>query len=150
MKISEHGRLRMIERTGLNHKERRNMFREALDKGKNIQDIKDEEIREYVKARQHKCMIKLWKDYLFIYSKNGKQLYTMYKLPEDLSGKERYKGGKMTLDKAIKHKKEKRKQYRGAKAVDHTCRNHGSCPYCQGNRTYKNKKREMKFVDIGE
>lgn len=47
----------------------------------------------------------------------------------------------MSLDKAIKHGKEKRKPYRAAKAVDHTCRNHGSCPHCQGNRKYKNNKR---------
>ena len=34
----------------------------------------------------------------------------------------------MSLDKAIKHGKEHRKPYRGAKAVDKSCRNHGSCP----------------------
>ena len=35
----------------------------------------------------------------------------------------------MSLDKAIQHGKEKRKQCRGAKAVDPACRNHGdSCP----------------------
>ncbi len=34
----------------------------------------------------------------------------------------------MSLDKAIEHKKEKRKPYCHAKAVDKTCRNHGSCP----------------------
>jgi len=48
----------------------------------------------------------------------------------------------MTLDKAIKHKKEHRKQYRGAKAVDKSCRNHGNCEYCKENRQYHNKKRE--------
>ena len=32
----------------------------------------------------------------------------------------------MGLEKAIEHGKEKRKAYRGAKAVDSTCRNHGS------------------------
>jgi len=50
----------------------------------------------------------------------------------------------MSLDKAIKHGKEKRKPYRGAKAVDHTCRNHGSCKYCEQNRTYSNRKKEIK------
>lgn len=48
----------------------------------------------------------------------------------------------MSLDKAIRNKKEKRKQYRGAKAFDSSCRNHGSCPYCQSNRTHKFKKAE--------
>lgn len=50
----------------------------------------------------------------------------------------------MSFDAAIEHKKEHRVQYRGAKAVDYTCRNHGSCPWCYGNRTYKNRKRELR------
>ena len=48
---------------------------------------------------------------------------------------------KMSLDKAIEHKKEHRKQYKGAKLVDVFCRNHGACPWCRENRTYKNLKR---------
>lgn len=47
----------------------------------------------------------------------------------------------MSLDKAIKYGKEKRKPYRKAKAVDKQCRNHGNCEWCKSNRTYKNKKR---------
>lgn len=47
----------------------------------------------------------------------------------------------MSLDKAIEHGKEKRKPYRKAKAVDKTCRNHGSCEWCRENRTYKNRKK---------
>lgn len=43
----------------------------------------------------------------------------------------------MSLDKAIEHGKEKRKPYKGAKAVDCTCRNHGSCEWCKNNRLYK-------------
>lgn len=50
----------------------------------------------------------------------------------------------MSLDKAITHGKEHRKSYRGAKAIDHTCRNHGSCGWCRGNRTYKNDKRKLR------
>lgn len=48
----------------------------------------------------------------------------------------------MSMDKAIEHGKEKRKQYRGAKAVDCTCRNHGSCEWCLSNRLHKFKKKE--------
>lgn len=51
------------------------------------------------------------------------------------------------LDKAIKYGKEKRKPYYGSKAIDCTCRNHGSCPWCRENRLYKNKKREQKMLD---
>jgi len=43
----------------------------------------------------------------------------------------------MSLDKAIEHKKEKRKQYHGSKAIDRSCRNHGSCPWCKENRLHK-------------
>lgn len=49
----------------------------------------------------------------------------------------------MSLNKAIESGKEKRKQYTGSKAVDCSCRNHGSCEYCRQNRQYKNTKRLM-------
>lgn len=49
----------------------------------------------------------------------------------------------MSLDKSIQHGKEHRKPYTGAKAVDSTCRNNGGCPWCCGNRTHKNDKREL-------
>lgn len=61
----------------------------------------------------------------------------------------------MSLDKAIPNNgrfdaqdprmrnKEKRKPYRKSKAFDRTCRNHGSCSYCECNRTIANKKREQ-------
>lgn len=46
----------------------------------------------------------------------------------------------MSLNKAIAHGKEKRKPYRKAKAIDRSCRNNGSCPYCAKNRQYTFKK----------
>lgn len=48
----------------------------------------------------------------------------------------------MSFDKAIEYGKEKRKPYRGAKAIDCTCRNHGSCEWCKGNRLYQRNKVE--------
>lgn len=48
----------------------------------------------------------------------------------------------MGLDKAIEHGKEKRKPYFGSKAIDATCRNHGSCGICEGNRLYSARRRE--------
>ena len=50
----------------------------------------------------------------------------------------------MSLDKAIEHKKERRKKFYGAKAVDSTCRNHGTCPWCEDNRLYKSKRLKEK------
>lgn len=47
----------------------------------------------------------------------------------------------MSLDKAIEHGKEHRKPYHGSKAIDRTCRNHGTCDWCKGNRMYSTRKR---------
>lgn len=43
----------------------------------------------------------------------------------------------MSLDKSIAQGKEHRKPYRGSKAIDCTCRNHGSCEWCRQNRQHK-------------
>ena len=51
----------------------------------------------------------------------------------------------MSLDKAIEHKKEKRKQFRKAKAVDKQCRNHGNCKWCKENRLHSSKKRNEMY-----
>ena len=48
----------------------------------------------------------------------------------------------MSLNKAILHRKEHRKEYYGSKAIDPSCRNGGTCGWCQMNRQYKNKKRQ--------
>ncbi|MDE6678446.1 MAG: hypothetical protein K2K02_05335 [Ruminococcus sp.] len=55
----------------------------------------------------------------------------------------------MALDKAIISGKEQRKPYKGEKAVDISCRNHGSCPYCKWKRLYQLKKQleKIKYCD---
>lgn len=50
----------------------------------------------------------------------------------------------MSLDKAIEHHKEHRKAYRGGKAIDKTCQNHGGCPACLSNRIHSTKRRKQK------
>lgn len=40
-------------------------------------------------------------------------------------------------------KKEWCKEYYGSKEFDHSCRNHGSCPWCQSNRQYGDYKRQL-------
>lgn len=55
------------------------------------------------------------------------------------------------LDKAIKSGKEHRKEYRGAKACDKTCRNHGSDDWAKDNRLYRsNKLLEKSEQDLEE
>lgn len=51
----------------------------------------------------------------------------------------------MSLNKAIKYGKEHRKEYRGAKAIDKSCRNNGGCPYCEEGRKHKYKKQELMY-----
>lgn len=53
----------------------------------------------------------------------------------------------MALDKSITNGKEHRRKYIGVKAIDKNCRNHGSCPWCLGNRIYGNKRRLEKAIN---
>lgn len=48
----------------------------------------------------------------------------------------------MTLDKSITHGKEQRRKFRGSKAFDRSCRNHGDCPACFSDRTTQYVKAE--------
>jgi len=52
----------------------------------------------------------------------------------------------MSLDKSIISGKEHRDNYKYnfAKRVDPSCRNHGSCSWCEGNRRYQDKKSKEK------
>lgn len=59
----------------------------------------------------------------------------------------------MALDKAIEHGKERRKTYRGSKAIDPMCRNHGGCPWFEENRKHKFRDKERDYrgrYDCGE
>lgn len=49
----------------------------------------------------------------------------------------------MSFDNEYPNRKDHREEYRGAKRVDSTCRNHGSCDWCRENRLHGNKKREL-------
>jgi hypothetical protein len=58
----------------------------------------------------------------------------------------------MSEIKAILHGKSHRKPYRGAKAVDASCRNHGDDDFSKGNRLYSATKRRLaaEFDDSDE
>lgn len=47
----------------------------------------------------------------------------------------------MAFDKAIKSGKEHRRQYYGPTKHDTSCRPGGGCPWCEGNRTYNDRRR---------
>lgn len=86
MKLSYHGKQRIKERTDLKPNEYEMFFRNALRKGKRINQIKDENIKEWLINNipyKNKGRIKVYQNYVFIYSKNSHRLYTMYKLPDE-------------------------------------------------------------------
>ena len=85
MKISHHASNRMRERLSLNHNERRRLFKLAMKRGKIVQKIKNQRIHDYLANKQKfNSRVRLYQGYVFVYSKNSHQLYTMYKLPDYL------------------------------------------------------------------
>ena len=53
----------------------------------------------------------------------------------------------MAFKLAYPNLKDWRRPYRRSKAVDGSCRNHGSCPYCRGNREHATRQREDEALD---
>ena len=53
----------------------------------------------------------------------------------------------MSLNKGIDSGKERRKQYRDSRLFDVTCRNHGSCGWCEKNRTHNARKAEYASLE---
>ncbi len=54
----------------------------------------------------------------------------------------------MSLEKAIRYGKEHRRPYRGVKAYDPMCCNHGGCERCLRSRTYRTQK-ELEKIRFG-
>jgi hypothetical protein len=54
----------------------------------------------------------------------------------------------MSLDKSIATGKEHRKPFRKSKAVDHTCRNHGTCAYCADNRAHRQARQKKSKIGV--
>lgn len=52
----------------------------------------------------------------------------------------------MSFKQAIRHGKEYRADFRGSKRFDRSCRNHGGCGYCKGNRTFASRKAEAAAI----
>lgn len=89
MKVSHHATQRMLERANINRKNQKQFFRGALNRGLSYGQVNDEILKNYLKSIESSgCKAKLYKGYIFIHSKNSKQLYTMYKVPDKLLAKE--------------------------------------------------------------
>lgn len=48
----------------------------------------------------------------------------------------------MGFDKNYPNRKDRRKKYYDSRAAAGTCRSHGSCTWCLGNRLHKHKKKQ--------
>lgn len=53
----------------------------------------------------------------------------------------------MSLDQAILHGHEHRKPYYRSGRFDRTCRPHGGCSWCYGNRMYAEQRRQSEADD---
>ena len=81
MKLTEHSKLRLRQRAGVRSSEKNKLFRQALLKGISAGNTNNEIIKKYLLKKERHCKAKIYKDYVFMYSKNGKKLYTMYEVP---------------------------------------------------------------------
>jgi hypothetical protein len=54
----------------------------------------------------------------------------------------------MSLDKGIEHGKERRKEYRGNRKFDRSCRHGGSCDRCRSGREHNGKRRGLSAQEI--
>ena len=89
MKLSLHSKLRMEERAKIDTRNQKPFYANALKKGKSPNDLKEGFLKQYLLSKQRKkSKVKLYRGYVFVYSRNNKQLYTMYELPKELLEKE--------------------------------------------------------------
>ena len=84
MKLSQHSRDRMYQRGHIkSRKIQENFFRNALLYGISADRVEDKLLKQRLKSREkYNSKVKLYKGWVFVYSKNAHQLYTMYKLDE--------------------------------------------------------------------
>ena len=83
MKLSNHSKERMKQRANVCRNQER-FYRNALKNGLTINQIQNEELKKWIKSRiKYNSSIKIYHNWVFIHSRNSKQLYTMYELPEE-------------------------------------------------------------------
>lgn len=84
MKLSKHSRERLKQRANIkSQKIQDNFFRNALRNGITPEQVEDEQLKLKLKSREkYNSKVKYYKGWVFVYSKNSHQLYTMYKLEE--------------------------------------------------------------------
>lgn len=89
MKLTKHSRQRIKERSHIKKRGQERFFRLALTRGIGVEQARklklDKVVIEYLKKLNKRQSAKIYNDYVFIYCKNSKRLYTVYKCPENIS-----------------------------------------------------------------
>lgn len=87
MLLSKHSKIRMSERASIKTGKSK-FFREALDKGLSYSEAKNKGMSKtvvcYLAKLNRKQKAKIYKNYVFIYSKGTHKLYTMYECPKNI------------------------------------------------------------------
>ena len=88
MKLSKHSKKRLSERTDLPDKNFTRFFRAALDHGLCAGQAENRGyapcVVNYLRGRNKYTRAKIYKGYVFVYSKSNKVLYTVFKAPDNI------------------------------------------------------------------
>jgi hypothetical protein len=80
--------MRIKERTSIDRKGKAKFFKEALQKGLCVEDAINKGMSKtvvcYLKKLSRFQKAKIYKNYVFIYSKGNKTLYTVYECPKNI------------------------------------------------------------------
>lgn len=86
MRLSKHSKLRIKERTPVKNKAK--LFRDALNKGLCLEEAQNKGFSKtvicYLKKLNSRQKAKIYKDFVFIYSKGNHTLYTVYECPKNI------------------------------------------------------------------
>lgn len=82
--FTQHGYLRIKQRSNINDNELKQISSSAIKKGINFGELPSGPLKSYVgfKKRQKDKRVKLYKGYVFIFFINSKRLITCYPIPE--------------------------------------------------------------------
>lgn len=79
-----HALSRCKERFGLNKTNAKSMIRNAYIYGVAVNNLPEGKLKEYLKKRENNKRIKVYKNKVFIFSKNSTGCITVYAVPDEL------------------------------------------------------------------
>jgi len=89
VKNTKHSYVRARQRTDLNKKQIKNLMKEAQRSGKCPYNFPEGPIRNYLLSKGNHKRIKVYKDYVFVFSKTSTSCITLYPLKPELKQKQK-------------------------------------------------------------